>query len=213
MSGTGNFGYDGWCGEDDDNLSAIDIYKRESNGMLQYVGQETTAPTDYAGAAYCAGQVANDSANHLAVAFQREDDKTGDNGYFEGPYFLASYTEDSTGNLTTTSNSDNMPEAMVSNNFDVTTMSISPANNFLAVGGETGFQIFHFNGGSPITTDSGVFLPTVTIQKFGWDKANHLFVLGGGDLYVYTVTSSGISQAPGSPYSIPESGGVIVLDL
>jgi hypothetical protein len=213
MAGTGNFGYDGWCGEDDNNLSAIDIYKRESNGMLQYVGQETTAPTDYSGAAFCAGQVATDSANHLAVAFQREDDKMGDNGYFEGPYFLASYTEDSSGNLSTTSNSDNMPETMVSNNLDVTTMSISPANNLLAVGGETGFQIFHFNGGSPITTDSGVFLPTVMIKKFGWDKANHLFVLGGGNLYVYTVTSSGVSQAPGSPHSIPESAGVIVLDL
>jgi hypothetical protein len=213
MAGTGKFGYDGWCGEDDDNLAAIDIYKRESNGLLQYVGQDTTAPTDYTGAAYCAGQVAADSANHLAVAYQREDDKTGDNGYFEGPYFLASFTEDASGNLTTTSGSDNMPEAMVSNNFDVTTMSISPANKFLAVGGLAGFQIFHFNGGSPITADSGVFLPAVTIQKFGWDKANHLFVLGGGSLYVYTVTASGVSGAPGSPYSIPESSGVIVLDL
>jgi hypothetical protein len=212
MAGTGTFAYDGQCEEDENVESVIDIYKRESNGLLQYVNQDTTPPTDYSGASYCAGQVATDSEDHLAVAFQREDDKTGDNGYYEGPYFLATYTEDASGNLTTTSSSDNMPEAAVSNNLDINTMSISPSNKFLAVGGY-GFQVFHFNGGNPITADSGVLQPNATVEKFAWDKANHLYVLAWNTLYVYTVTSSGITQAPGSPYSIPEAGGLIALDL
>jgi hypothetical protein len=212
MAGTGTFGYDGQCEEDEDIESVIDIYKRESNGLLQYVNQNTTPPTDYDGAGYCAGQVATDSENHLAVAFQREDDKTGDNGYYEGPYFLATYTEDASGNLTTTSSSDNMHEATVSNNLDINTMSISPSNQFLAVGGY-GFQIFHFNGANPITPDSVVLQPNATVEKFAWDKANHLYVLAWNTLYVYTVTPSGITQAPGSPYSIPEAGGLIALDL
>jgi hypothetical protein len=212
MAGTGTFGYDGECEEDEDIESVINIYKRESNGFLQYVSQNTTPPTDFSGPGYCAGQVATDSANHLAVAFQREDDKTGDNGYYEGPYFLATYTEDSSGNLATTSNSDNMPEAMVSNNLDINAMSISPSNQFLAVGGY-GFQIFHFNGANPITPYSGVLQPNATVEKFAWDKANHLYVLAWNTLYVYTVTASGITQAPGSPYSIPEAGGLIALDL
>jgi hypothetical protein len=212
MAGTGTFGYDGQCEEDEDIESVIDIYKRQSDGFMQYVSQNTTPPTDYDGAGYCAGQVASDSENHLAVAFQREDDKTGDNGYYEGPYFLATYTEDASGNLSTTSSSDNMPQAMVSHNLDINTMSISPSNQFLAVGGY-GFQIFHFNGANPITPDSGVLQPNATVEKFAWDKANHLYVLAWNTLYVYTVTSSGITQASGSPYSIPEAGGLIALDL
>lgn len=212
MAGTGTFGYDGECEEDEDVESVINIYKRESNGFLQYVNENTTPPTDYSGAAYCAGQVATDSTNHLAVAFQREDDKTGDNGYYEGPYFLATYTEGSNGDLTTTSSSDNMPETAVSNNLGINAMSISPSNQFLAVGGY-GFQIFHFNGANPITAYSGSLQPNATVEKFAWDKANHLFVLAWNTLYVYTVTSSGITEAPGSPYSIPEAGGLIALDL
>lgn len=212
MAGTDKYAYDGWCGEDDNNLSAIDIYERGSNGVLQYIGQDTTPPTDYSGPTYCAGQVAADSENHLAVAFQRLDQDTGDNGYWIGPYFLASYSEGSNGNLTTTSNSDNMPEALVSNNLDVATMSISPSNKFLAVGGQQGFQIFHFNGSNPITAYSGVVQPNLSVFKFGWDKANHLYVFGAASLRVYTVTTESIKEAPGSPYSIQDSTNLIVLD-
>ena len=212
MAGTNQFAYDGECEEDEDVESVINIYKRESNGFLQFVNQNTTPPTDFSGPAYCAGPVANDSSNHLAVAFQREDDKTGDNGYYEGPYFLATYTEDSSGNLSTTSNSDNMPGTLVDNDLDINTMSISPSNQFLAVGGY-GFQIFHFNGANPITAYSGALQPSAMVQKFAWDKANHLYVLAYNTLYVYTVTSTSITQAPGSPYSIPGAGGLIALDL
>jgi hypothetical protein len=47
--------------------------------------------------------------------------------------------------------------------------------------------------------------------EFGWDKANHLYALGIGKLFVYTVTPTSITEAPGSPYSIPEASSVIVL--
>lgn len=213
MAGTNQYAFDGWCGEDNNNLSAVDIYKRESNGLLQYIGQDNTPPNDYFPQGFCAGQVAADSQNHLAVAFQRLDSEGGDNGPWNGPYFLASYTEDSHGNLTTTSTSDNMPEESVSAQDDLTTMSISPSNKLLAVGGISGFQVFHFNGANPITKYSKVLLPNVTVSKFGWDKANHLFVFSGGTLWVYTVTSSSITQAPGSPYTIQSSNNLIVRDL
>jgi hypothetical protein len=50
----------------------------------------------------------------------------------------------------------------------------------------------------------------VQFNAFAWDSANHLFALGNGELYVYTVTTSSITEASGSPYSIPEAGTVIV---
>lgn len=215
MAGTNQYAYDGWCGEEDNNTSAVDIYKRESNGMLQFVAADNNPPTDYSGNGYCAGQVAADSENHLAVAYQRLDSEGGDNGPWSGPYFLATYTMNSAGDFATSSTSDNMPEVSdtITYNEDVTALSISPANNFLAVGGLNGFQVFHFNGGNPITPYSGPLLPGATIGKFGWDKSNHLFVYFGSSLYVYTVTADSIKQAAGSPYTIDNANNLIVRDL
>jgi hypothetical protein len=58
-----------------------------------------------------------------------------DYGPIEGQYFPASYTQDAYGNLSTTSSSDNMPDAIVSKDLDITTVSISPSSNLLAAGG------------------------------------------------------------------------------
>ncbi len=63
-------------------------------------------------------------------------------------------------------------------------------------GGGGGFQIFHFNGSSPITKDSGILQSSVQFNAFAWDSANHLFALGDGQLYVYTVTTSSVTEAP-----------------
>jgi hypothetical protein len=213
FTGAGKFGYDGECQEDNNNLSDINIYKRESNGALSYIGQSNEVPAPgISGDPYCAGLLATDGENHLAVALQQIQGTDGDNGPLYGPYYLASYTADSNGNLTTTSTAENMPEASFTGDFAVGAMSIDPTNEFLAVGGQ-GFAIYHFNGSKPITKYSGVLQSSVGFQEFGWDKAHHLYALGGGKLFVYTVTSSSIKEAPGSPYSIPESSSVIVLDL
>jgi hypothetical protein len=210
---SGKFGFDGECQEDNGNLSDINIYKHESNGAITYIGQSNEVPAPGpSGDPYCAGLLATDAENHLAVALQQIQGADGDNGPLYGPYYLASYTVDSNGNLTTTSTAENMPEASFAGDFAVGAMSIDPTSKFLAVGGQ-GFAIYHFNGSKPITKYSEVLQSSAGFQEFGWDKSNHLYALGGGKLYVYTVTSSSIKQAPGSPYSIPESSSVIVLDL
>jgi hypothetical protein len=220
MAGTNKYAYDSYCAEDNFNLSVIDIYKRESSGRLQYFSQSNDVPAPgSSGKPYCAGILATDSENHLAVALQRVDSQGGDTGFLIGPYFLASYTADSNGKLTTKSTAENMPEATFVGDFAPTAISIDPTNKFLALGagegGALGFAIYHFNGSNPITKYSSVLQPKVGFgdHAFAWDKSHHLFVLGGGNLYVYTVTSTSIKQAAGSPYSIPESSSVSVLDL
>ncbi len=218
MEGTNKYAFNGFCQEDNFNLSSINIYKRESNGALTYFGQSNDVPAPGSnGHPFCASILATDSSNHVAVALQRIDHQYGDNGFLGGPYFLATYTADSNGNLTTKSTAENMPEATFVGTFAPNTMSIDPTNKFLAVGagqgGATGFAIYHFNGSSPITKYSGVLQPKIGVGSFAWDKAHHLYVIGGGYLFVYTVTESEIKQAPGSPYSIPETNNVKVLDL
>ena len=67
-------------------------------------------------------------------------------------------------------------------------------------------RVFHFNGADPITPYSKT-LTTAAIDQIHWDETNHLYALSdeANKLYVYTVTPTSISEAPGSPYTI--SGG------
>jgi hypothetical protein len=124
---------------------------------------------------------------------------------------LASYTSDNTnGNLTTKSTAATMPK-LASNYFD---LSISPSGKLVAAGGgANGFQIFHFNGGDPVTKYTGLLHSSEKFLEFGWDKSNHLYALSQNALHVYTATSTSVKEAPGSPYPIPEASSVIVLSL
>jgi hypothetical protein len=194
----------------------IQGYKRQSNGSaelaLPQIGLPQPANPDHV---YTPYQVlASDPTDHLALAFQEEDDA----GDQFGPPVLASFTAQSNGDVAST----NPPEKMAASDLaELYVMSISPTGKLLAVSaggtnhppGDMGFQLFHFNGASPITPYTGVLQGSYIIDQFGWDKSNHLYVLGGGYLWVYTVTPTSIKEAPGSPYSIPESSSVIVLDL
>jgi hypothetical protein len=89
---------------------------------------------------------------------------------------------------------------------------MSPSGKFLAVGGSGGLQLFHFNGANPITKLTGDLTASPVDQLF-WDNANHVYAISrsGGKLYVFTVTSTGAKQAPGSPHKIASPQNIIVL--
>lgn len=217
FTGSGEYAYDSYCAEDNGNLSVIDIYKRESDGNLTYINQSNVVPAPGSdGYPFCAGQLTTDAENHLAVALQQDQGQSGDNGPLTGPYYLASYTAGSNGNLTTSSTANNMSEANFVGSYAATAISIDPTGKFLALAGtQGGFAVYNFDGGKPIYVDSDVKQNATQFQQFGWDKAHHLYALGGGKLFVYTVVAgaAAVSPAKGSPYSIPESSSVIVLDL
>lgn len=179
-------------------------FKRGSNGLLTEIGGGAT-PTPKQGDFYCSAQAAADPANHLAVTVQAVN---GQDFTLDGPTQLATYTASSSGQLTTTSTAANMPGTAVGT---VTDINMAPSGKLLAVGGSGGLQVFHFNGASPITHYTGL-LTKDTITQFFWDNSNHLYAISpsAGKLFVFTVTPSGYSQAPGSPYSISSPGAIIV---
>jgi hypothetical protein len=132
----------------------------------------------------------------------------------DGPWQLAVYTVDSTGNLMTKSTYSNMPSVLVGMVIDYW---MSPDGKYLAVGGSSGLEIFHFNGANPITKFSGL-LTNSRIGQIFWDNSGHVYALSvtatrpsKGKLFVYTVTSKGVTQAPGSPHTITNAQNVIVL--
>jgi len=169
--------------------------RRASNGTLSYLNNfNPPFPAEKSGGFYCPWLAAADPTNHLAVAMEPLNSNWGQ----DGPWQLASYSADSSGNLTTSSTFSNMPSVLVGT---VSDYSMSPSGKFLAVGGSTGLQIFNFNGANPITQLTGL-LSNAPITQISWDNSNHVYALSylTGKLFVFTVTASGATPAPGSPH-------------
>jgi hypothetical protein len=187
------------------NSGLILGYTRLSDGVLIRESNADRMPQAAPGGVYCpfAPIGAADPTGHVAFAFQEQL-----SGVWGVPQ-LATYKADSEGNLTTTSTYLNMPGVAVG---DVVSLSMSPSGKLLAVGGENGLQVFHFNGASPITkfTGGGVLGISGLFQRSFWDNDNHLYAINGttGHLHVYTITTTSAKEAAGSPYTIPSAGGI-----
>jgi hypothetical protein len=188
--------------------------QRASSGALSYISNFSPPfPTTKTAGFYCPWLAAADPTNHLAIAMQA----LNSNWVPMGPYQLATYTVDSSGNLTTTSTYANMPSTEAGGKAGTTSSNVNdywmnPAGNLLAVAGTSGLQVFHFNGANPITKYTGLLTRDDVDQVF-WDNSNHLFAIGraAGELWVFTVTPTEVVAAPGSPYSIPGAENLIVL--
>lgn len=192
FSGNNRFAFGAQC---DSYIIGLSEYERLSDGAL--VGGPTYAPVPTAepGDFFCPDSTAAaDPTGHVAFSYHEYYD-------WRGAEQLATYTVDNQGNFTTTSNYRNMPAVAVG---QVEDMNMSPSGKLLAVGGEYGLQVFHFNGAGPITPFTGV-LNAEGFYKFSWDNANHLYAIdeSAGNLHVYTITPTSAVEAPGSPYVIP----------
>jgi 6-phosphogluconolactonase (cycloisomerase 2 family) len=180
--------------------------QRNTDGTLSYLNNfNPPFPAEKSGGFYCPWFAAADPTDRLAIAME----PLTSNWAQDGAWQLATYTADASGDLTTTSTYTNMPKVLVG---AVTDYWMSPSGKFLAVGGTAGLQIFHFNGANPITKYTGL-LTTKEVDQVLWDNSNHLYAIGrtAGKLWVFTVTSTGVTQAPGSPHSITSPNNMIVL--
>jgi hypothetical protein len=179
--------------------------QRNSEGNISQMNINPPLPSIPSGYYYCPYLAAADPTNHLAIAVQAMKGYGG----IAGPYQFASYTADASGNLTTNSTYKNMPATLVGTVYDYW---MSPNGKYLAAGGNKGLQLFHFNGANPITKFTGL-LTTDPVNQMFWDNANHLYAISpkAGKLFVYTVTASGVTQAPGSPHTIAGAQNIVVL--
>jgi hypothetical protein len=192
--------------------------ERSSNGNLNFDSSFTTVtpipapPGSTPGTidGYTPGLTATDSANHVAMA---EFPDFGMGGATP-PVQLAVYTAAANGDLSTTDTYKTMPSTGVTSPLD---METSPASTLVAVGGIGGLQVFRFNGGSSMTSFTGV-LTTDNISQVTWDNSNHLYAItwtpigstNPGRLHVFTITDSGATEAPGSPYALTNPQSIAV---
>lgn len=174
-------------------------FRRNSDGSLTLVsnlGSAPPMPTPPAGDTYCPWLAAADTSNHVAITLSAM------NVYSfqaDGPTQIAIYSADSAGNVSTNSTAADMPGVAVGN---VSDMQMSNGGNYLAVAG-TGLQVFNFDGSNPVTQLTGL-LTNTPIDQIVWDHNDHLYAISksAGQLFVFTVTSAGASQARGSPYTV-----------
>jgi hypothetical protein len=188
--------------------------QRSSDGAVTMLNPNQVYPIPPSGDFYCPWSAAADPTNHLVIAVQLLD------GNFTalGPYQLATYTVDSTGQLSTASTFENMPATQAggakgSETSYVTTYAMSPSGQLLAVAGTSGLQLFHVDGANPITKYTGLLISDEEVDQVFWDNSNHLYATGdtAGKLWVFTVTETSVTEAPGSPHNMTYPAGIIVL--
>ncbi len=205
LSFTGNdvYAYGSYCYHFDGEIFG---FQRSSDGTLTELNINPEIPAAKNGSFYCPYLAAADPTSHVAISLQP---LNANSWQPDGPPQLATYTTDGSGKLTTKSTYSNMPATVVKSVLDI---DMAPSGKLLAVGGTAGLQVFHFNGANPITYYTGL-LTKDEIDQFFWDNDNHLYAISkpSGKLFVFTVTPTSFSPAPGSPYTISQPLNVIVL--
>lgn len=187
-------------------------YKRESNGYLTYLGTSHDVPQGKGTATYCPFTLGSDASNHLVFEYLQYQPQEGPGtfGEFYGTdYPLGIYTVAPDGTLSTTSNYQNMAASEV---YPVT-VSVSPSDAVMAVGGDEGYQFFHFNGANPPVKWTGPFSANGRVMELGWDKSDHFYALTESSLIMYHITATSYKQEAGLPNAFTNAGAFIVLSL
>jgi len=199
------------AGQTDPYASQFYAFKRASAGDLVSNASFTwkgPTPNPSDGTNYFPLSVAADPSSHLAVVMDLPFSST------DG-FWLASFSiNDTTGAISSSNTYANLPK------LDVypSSIAMSPSGKVVAVGGSPGLQLFHFNGSSAPTLYKGNLFSSTSnpnVNQVAWDNSNHLYALSydtgylhaTAKLYVFTVTSTNVTAAPGSPYTITGSYG------
>lgn len=201
----GNNVFEYLAGNDGCMYYTIYGFQRQSNGLMVSANTSYNLPAPPPTfTRYIPDIGAADPTNHVAfVMFPGEPP-----GCVNAPLQMASYTADAAGNLTTTNTYATMPTTQIVSPYD---MKMAPSGKLLALAGQEGLQIFHFNGAAPMTHFTGL-LTTDPIRQMFWDNANHLYAISqsGNRLHVFTITLTGAHETPGSPYTVNSPWNIIV---
>lgn len=188
-------------------IYSIPGFKRAANGLLTEFDDGAPAylpgpPGEFR--IFAPDLAAADTTSHVAITETPADPP----GCMGLPVRISTWTAHASGKLTTTSNYKNMPTTEIVNPND---LKMAPSGKLVAIAGQEGLQVLHFNGANPATK----YTPLLTrdpISMMFWDNANHLYAISqsANKLHVFTVTETAYHEAPGSPYRITSPDDIIV---
>ncbi|HEV2132729.1 MAG TPA: hypothetical protein VGR47_00565 [Terracidiphilus sp.] len=213
MSGGNQYAYavvaglSGTCDEPE-----ILAFQRESSGALELAGtQSVQYPEPPSGGwQYFPYAISVDSNNHLAVNLSPEQNAPcGTNGSPQ----LGSFSINNNGSIASTNTYQNMPTAAPTSGAGVEMGPLAPSNAVLPAALGNNLQLFHFNGSSPITSMTGQIPVKGLMSVLQWDTSSHLYGLNISTkmLRVFTVTSNGLVEDPGSPMAINGAQSLFVV--
>ncbi len=190
----------------------IQYFQRLSNGALENLsGAAEAPPAPGSNYTWEPALIDADPNGHAALLgiFVSNNVNGGTSGWKIG-----SFTVGGSGDLTTA----NTYKELVSPSVIPTMFNFSPSGAFLAAAGSgegnnNGLQVFHWNGSKPLTTFGGTLTNASQVNSIHWDNNSHLYAVGNDNrIYVYTVTSSKITEA-GSPVSFTgaQTGQILIV--
>lgn len=205
----------------------ISEFQRSGNGALVPFGSGPF-PTAPPGEFYDVTGAAATGTGHFIIAVQQHSTGQGLYNGANGPWQLAVYTIDDAGNLTTTSNWQNMVSPDIPDNSQDSSIhfSFSPDSRYFAISSFMALEVFSWDAASDTLTPIAAINNTEGSCQFGsgengctgsgflniaWDSNDHLYITLGQQLLVYSVMDTGITLAPGSPYTFQSPIGVAVI--
>jgi hypothetical protein len=194
-----------YAGDYSGHLSGLVGFQRESSGELQSLQFSQTGPGDVPDGGWCPQSPDASPTGNYLVAQVGECDSGGNE-------YLASYTVDSKGNISSTNTTSGMPTT------EGTGTIFSPSGELFASWGVLGggITLYHFNGAAPLTPYT-TLLSGTTINQVAWDGSNHLYAISSSEyqnpdatneLYVFTVTPTTATED--SSVSIAEPSTLVV---
>ncbi|MFZ0303696.1 MAG: Ig-like domain-containing protein [Terracidiphilus sp.] len=178
-------------------------FKRQSTGTLETIQFKETDPT-LSGTFYLPSSPDASPTGNYVVLQLYPSDGGGDSGNPQ----LGSYSVDSSGNLTTTNTSSNMPTPSLGGGLS----TFSPDGTMFVLynsgtGAYGGIEIYNFNGAAPLTLNT-TLLNGTPISHVAWDTSHHLYVISQAEntMWVFNVTPTSVAQTAklsiGTPFSI-----------
>lgn len=191
-------------------------YQRGSEGSLTVLGQ-VAWPAAAPGYGSCPMVAAADNEGHFVVGMGAEQGGAPSNDS-SNPDLFATYSIDASGKMTTASTVQNMPTSTLG---WLGSLQFSPDNRYLSASGYAGLEVFAWDSASmsmtsiaTIPSGASCTNSSCTGPGFGnldWDQNDHLYTILGQQLLVYDVSPSGVTPAPGSPYTLNNPAWVTVL--
>jgi hypothetical protein len=172
----------------------ISSFKRTNSGVLEY---QTNSGISSPGDDIPVAPDADPSGNYVVMQLYPGDGPPGQ---------LGSYEVASNGDLSTANTTSDMPAITLNS----PSSTFSPAGDLFVLysgkgtGDGNGISIYHFNGAKPLTLYKTLLAGT-PINQVAWDSSNHLYAISQPEnkLYVFTVTSSSVTEDTAWPIGAP----------
>jgi hypothetical protein len=113
--------------------------------------------------------------------------------------------------ITATGGLEQISKSVIATNVPGGSLQFDPTGNLLVAGGN-GIAMFKLNSNGTLTPLGHVALPSVGFFGVQWDNAGHVYAIGNGALYIFTLKNGGLVLT-GSPHPVSHVDSLAVVPV